>query len=170
MTTEAVKFVSTSHIHTCIANLLYILDPNQVLMTSHDDGIRYVSLDIPNEFIDVSLPINSKYTKNSDYVQFGVGHMVYWCETAETLSQTSYSAIRRASLNGSMVDTLVKSGLHTPSGLAIDNSAGNLYWIDRHFKRIEISNLNGSSRKVLINSNLSDPHSLTIDHSGRYVS
>ena len=142
------------------------LDPNQVLMTSHDDGIRYISLDIPNEFIDVSLRIMSNYTRNADYVQFGVGHMVYWCETAN-LTQTSFSAIRRASLNGSIVETLVNSGLHTPRGLAIDNSAGNLYWIDGHLKRIEISLLNGSSRKVLINSNLNDPHSLAIDHSGR---
>jgi len=136
-------------------------------MTSHDDGIRYISLDIPEEFIDVSLPIKSNETRNADYVQFGVGHMVYWCETAESLTQTNYSAIRRATLNGSVVDTLVNLALHTPSGLAIDNSAGNLYWIDAHLKRIEVSLLNGSFRKVLLNSNLNDPHSLAIDHSSR---
>lgn len=167
MTTEIAKSVSFKF-KTCF-NLLYVhcIDPNKVLFTSHDDGIRYVSLDIEDEFVDVSLPINPTFAKNVNKVTFGIGSMIYWSETATELSQTSSSAIRRSSLNGSNVETLIRSSLHTPSGLVIDNAAGNLYWIDRHLKRIEVSRLNGSARKVLISSDLTDPHSLAIDRSSR---
>lgn len=148
-------------------NLFVTVDPNRVIFTAHDTGIRYISLDIENEFVDVSLPVNSASTKNVDFVNFGVEHMIYWTETANELSQTSFSSIRRSTLDGSDVDTLVQFGLHTPSGLVIDIAARNLYWIDKYFKRIEVSRLNGSSRMVLIDSDMIDPHGLAIDQSNR---
>ena len=155
---------------TCVCVFYCIdIDPNQLLFTSHDNGIRYVSLDIEDEFVDVSLHVDPAFANNVNTVLFGIGHMLYWSETATELNQTSSSAIRRSMLNGSKVETLVQFGLHSPSGIVIDNAAGNLYWIDRYFKRIEVSRLNGSSRKLLIDSNLTDPHSLAISRSDRYV-
>ena len=93
--------------------------------------------------------------------------MIYYTETTTELNQTSFSAIRRSTINGSRVETLVQLGLHTPKGLVIDNIAGNLYWIDGYFKRIEVSHLNGSSRTLLIDSYLTNPHALAIGRSDR---
>lgn len=145
------------------------VDPNRVLFTAHDTGIRYISLDIEDEFVDISLPVDPAFANNVNNVNFGIGHMIYWTEAATELSQTSHSAIRRSALNGSKVETLVQLGLHTPTGLVIDNAAANLYWIDGYFKRIEVSRLNGSSRKLVIDSDLTNPHSLAIDRSSRYT-
>lgn len=148
----------------CIA-----VDPNQILFTAHDTGIKYISLDIEEDFVDISLPIEPPYASNVNNVNFGRGHNIYWTEAATELSQTSHSAIRRSALNGSNVETLVQLGLHTPTGFVIDHAAENLYWIDAYFKRIEVSRLNGSSRKVLIGSDLINPRSLAIDRPERYV-
>ena len=140
------------------------VDPNQVLFTAHDTGIKHISLDIEDEFIDITFPTSAKNVNN---VNFGIGHQIYWTEAATELSQYNYSAIKRSDLNGSSVQTIIQLGLHTPRGLVIDNAAGNLYWIDEYFKRIEVSRLNGSSRKLLINSDLTDPRGLAIDKSSR---
>ena len=152
----------------CIMNVCVLcfitLDPNQVLFTAHDTGIKYISLDIEDEFVDITFPA---FATNVNNVNFGVGHMIYWTEAATELSQTSSSAIKRSELNGSNVQTLVEFGLHTPRGLVIDNAGGNLYWVDGHLKRIEVSRLNGSSRKLLVDSGLTDPRSLAIDKSSR---
>ena len=142
----------------------FTVDPNQVLFTAHDTGIKYISLDIEDEFVDISFPA---FAKNVNNVNFGIGHMIYWTEEATELSQTNSSAIRRSELNGLNMQTLVQFGLHTPRGLVIDNAGGNLYWLDGYFKRIEVSRLNGSSRKLLIDSDMTDPRSLAIDKSSR---
>ena len=151
--------------------MLYCItvDPNRILFTAHDTGIKYISLDIEEDFVDISLPIEPAYANNVNNVNFGRGHNIYWTEAATELNQTSHSAIRRSALNGSNVETLVQLGLHTPTGFVIDHAAENLYWIDAYFKRIEVSRLNGSSRKVLIGSNLANPRSLAIDRPDRYV-
>ena len=152
-------------------SVLYFIavDPNRVLYTAHDTGIRYVSLDIEEEFVDISLPTDPAFANNVNNVNFGIDHNIYWTEAATELSQTSHSAIRRSAVNGSNVETLVQLGLHTPTGLVIDNAAENLYWIDSYFKRIEVSRLNVSSQKVLINSSLNNPRSLAIDRANRYA-
>lgn len=144
-----------------------IVDPNQVLFTAHDTGIRYISLDIEEEFVDILLPVDPAFANNVNNVVLGVGHMIYWTEAAAELNQTSHSAIRRSAPNGSNVETLVQLGLHSPTGLLIDNAASNLYWIDAYFKRIEVSRLNGTSRKLLISSGLTNPRSLAIDRPSR---
>ena len=148
-----------------ICCVFIVVDPNQVLFTAHDTGIKYISLDIEDEFVDIIFPV---FAKNVNNVNFGIGHMIYWTEASTELSQTNSSAIRRSELNGSNMQTLVQFGLHTPRGLVIDNAGGNLYWVDGYFKRIEVSRLNGSSRRLLIDSDLTDPHSLAIDKSSRY--
>ena len=134
------------------------------MFTAHDTGIKHISLDIDDEFIDITFPTSAKNVNN---VNFGIAHQMYWTEEATELSQYNSSAIKRSELNGSSVHTLVELGLHSPRGLVIDNAGGNLYWIDGYFKRIEVSRLNGSSRKLLIDSDLIDPRGLAIDKSSR---
>lgn len=46
--------------------------------------------------------------------------------------------------------------------LAIDWIGGNLFWIDRFYKRIQASTLNGTYRVVVVSEGLDDPHSLTV--------
>jgi Low-density lipoprotein receptor repeat class B len=54
-------------------------------------------------------------------------------------------------MSGEYVDTLIGSGLHTPSGLTIDyNMNGRLFWTDSYLGHIESCNFDGTDRTQII--------------------
>ena len=48
---------------------------------------------------------------------------IYW-------SDRVLDKIQRANLNGSHVEVVVRHGLDTPDGLAVDSTGRKLYWTD----------------------------------------
>ena len=65
--------------------------------------------------------------------------------------------ISRAFSNGSSAEVVVEFGLDFPDGMAVDWVAGNVYWTDMSFNRIEVSRTDGRARRVLIWSDLTRP-------------
>ena len=74
--------------------------------------------------------------------------------------------IRRANLNGSGQQILV-GGLPGPAGIALDVTAGKMYWIDNYSLRADIrqANLDGTDQQMLV-SGLVDPFGITLDIAG----
>lgn len=66
-------------------------------------------------------------------------------------------------------ETLVKTEVDHPDGIAVDWIGRNLYWTDTGTDRIEVSRLNGTSRKILISENLDEPRALCLDPERGYV-
>lgn len=66
---------------------------------------------------------------------------------------------------------MIASNLYEPLAVAVDSSAGKLYWIDDeegiHFK-IERSNLDGSKRELLVHGKHQQPAHLALDDSAVY--
>lgn len=56
---------------------------------------------------------------------------------------------------------IINSNLTSPSGLAVDWVADNLYWVDTSRKVIEVARLDGSSRKRILEK-LDEPRALTV--------
>lgn len=56
-------------------------------------------------------------------------------------------------MDGSMRNVLISQNLEWPNSIAIDHSAGKLYWADGGTKLIEYANLDGSNRHVLLGTN-----------------
>ena len=54
--------------------------------------------------------------------------------------------MERSRLDGS--DHRVVARVGRAEGVAVDSSAGNVFWVDSRNKRIEVARLDGSSRKV----------------------
>ena len=65
--------------------------------------------------------------------------------------------ISRAFSNGSSAEVVVEFGLDFPDGMAVDWVAGNVYWTDMSFNRIEVSRTDGRARRVLIWRDLTRP-------------
>ena len=58
--------------------------------------------------------------------------------------------IQRSDLDGSNVEDLITSGLHTPVWLALDVSGGKMYWTDWGTDRIRRADLDGSNVENLV--------------------
>jgi hypothetical protein len=84
---------------------------------------------------------------------------VYWVEGGA-------NRIRRASVDGSDVEDLITTGLHSPQGIAIDTAAGKMYWTDGRLgtpRKIRRANLDGSQVEDLVTTGLSSPWGIALD-------
>ncbi|RWS31434.1 hypothetical protein B4U80_01714 [Leptotrombidium deliense] len=123
------------------------------LLLARRVDIRRISLDT-NDHTAVVLPL--KGVKHAIAVDYDpVEKRIYW-------SDDEIRIIRRAYLNGSNQEDVVKRSVSHPDGVAVDWIARNLYWTDTGTNRIEVSFLNGSSRKVLIKEGLDEPRAIVV--------
>ncbi len=58
--------------------------------------------------------------------------------------------IQRSNLDGSAVEDLITSGLHSPNGLALDVSGGKTYWADAGTNKVQRAILDGSGVEDLV--------------------
>ena len=88
---------------------------------------------------------------------YGDRGKVYWTELGK---------IRRANLDGTGAEVLV-SGLSEPGSIALDLTAGKMYWTDDRAKKIQRANLNGAGVQTLLTSahGLEDPVGIALDAS-----
>uniref|UniRef100_A0A8D0DF55 LDL receptor related protein 1 n=1 Tax=Sander lucioperca TaxID=283035 RepID=A0A8D0DF55_SANLU len=78
---------------------------------------------------------------------------------------TSY-IIGRQKIDGTDRDTIVKEGIHTVEGIAVDWMANNLYWTDDGPKKtISVARLEKASqtRKTLIEGKMTHPRAIVVD-------
>ena len=71
--------------------------------------------------------------------------------------------IRKAPLgNGSAVTSIIKTGLHTPDGIAVDWVNNKIYWTDTGNDNIEVAGLDGLGRLTLISDHLDEPRAIAL--------
>ena len=75
--------------------------------------------------------------------------------------------IQRAHLDGSGIEDLV-TGLGHPTGIALDETAGKMYWTDKAAHKIQRANLDGSGVEDLV-TGLSIPRGIALDPEGGKV-
>ena len=94
------------------------------------------------------------------------GGKMYWTDSGREMyrMESGTEKIQRSNLDGSGVETLVASGLHSPSGLALDISGGKMYWTDSvaDAGKIQRSNLDGSGVENLVASGLVYPYGIAL--------
>ena len=83
------------------------------------------------------------------------GGKMYWTDSG-TGGQNALQndKIQRANLDGSNVETLLtyQNQLRVPRGIALDVTAGKMYWTDIFIDRIRRANLDGSNIELVINT------------------
>lgn len=73
---------------------------------------------------------------------------MYWTDWEEDEVNDSIGQIEKAWMDGSHRQIFVTSNMLWPNGLALDHSAGILYWCDAYYDHIERIFLNGTHRMV----------------------
>lgn len=128
----------------------------RVLLFSRPNEIRGVDLDMP--YYHVIPPFSSPKVIHAVKLDFdSKRRMIYW-------SDTHLNEIKRASLLGSAVETIIDTVIENPYGFAVD-------WISRNMlftsygeagKHIFACNLDGEYVSSIIDSDLDSPGSLTV--------
>ncbi|XP_060590385.1 low-density lipoprotein receptor-related protein 1-like isoform X5 [Ruditapes philippinarum] len=61
------------------------------------------------------------------------------------------------------VEAIIKSGLATTEGVAIDWVGENIYWVESSLDQIEVAKLDGSNRTTLIAGEMTSPRAIVVD-------
>ncbi|CAB3232339.1 unnamed protein product [Arctia plantaginis] len=61
------------------------------------------------------------------------------------------------------IEAVVRQGLSTAEGLAVDWVAGNLYWVESSLHQIEVARLDGQYRRTLIAGDMDSPRAIALD-------
>jgi outer membrane protein assembly factor BamB len=80
---------------------------------------------------------------------------MYWTDVFVT------GHVQRSSLDGTAIEVLVPFASDR-EGIALDLSAGKMYWTNRSWQSIERANLDGSSWEFVISSGLNDPRGIAL--------
>lgn len=87
---------------------------------------------------------------------------VYW-------SDVSMDVIRKVYINGTDPEDVLRWGLESPGGVAIDWIHDLLFWTDAGTRRIEVITLDSKVRHVLISSDLEKPRAIAVHPHYGYV-
>ncbi|XP_045480822.1 low-density lipoprotein receptor-related protein 4 isoform X3 [Harmonia axyridis] len=81
--------------------------------------------------------------------------MIFWTETL-------IDVIRRAYINGSFSRDVIKVGLETSGGLAVDWIHDLLFWTDAGTQRVEVADLDGRNRAILAADDMDKPRAIVV--------
>lgn len=81
--------------------------------------------------------------------------LLFWTDIATDV-------IKMAFMNGTGVRNVIKWGLDTPAGIAVDWIHDLLYWTDAGTRRIEVATFDGKLRAVIVATDLEKPRAIVV--------
>ncbi|EDS40963.1 low-density lipoprotein receptor [Culex quinquefasciatus] len=81
-------------------------------------------------------------------------------------TDVSIDVIKRSYINGTGVRDVIKWGLESPGGLAVDWIHDLLFWTDSGTRRVEVSTFDGKLRAVIAANDLDKPRAIAV-HPGK---
>ena len=67
------------------------------------------------------------------------------------------------------IKPIVKIGLATAEGMAVDWVTQHIYWIESHLDQIEVANFDGTQRATLLAGSMANPRAIVVDPRVGYV-
>lgn len=84
-------------------------------------------------------------------------------------TDVSADVIKMSFLNGTNVKDVIKWGLESPGGLALDWVHELLFWTDSSTRRVEVSTFDGKLRGVVAANDLDKPRAIVVHPGHGYV-
>ncbi|XP_075213619.1 low-density lipoprotein receptor-related protein 4-like [Lycorma delicatula] len=144
---------------TCSCSHGYVLRPDgrtckahgapPTLLFANRVDIRQVSLN------------NLKYTAILKGLHNAIALDYHYKKSLVFWSDVSMDVIRCAFVNGTHAKDVIRSGLESPAGVAVDWIHDLIFWTDSGTRRVEVASLDGTKRHVLIASDLDKPRAIT---------
>lgn len=145
---------------TCACTKGYILRPDlrtckalggavKLIMANRAD-IRQVSLS-NNKYTSIVKGLHNAIAVDYHYKK----NFLFW-------SDVSTDLIKMAFINGTGIKNVVKWGLESPSGVAVDWIHDLLFWTDSGTRRVEVSTFDGQLRAVIAANDLDKPRAIVV--------
>ncbi|KAJ8982651.1 hypothetical protein NQ317_019052 [Molorchus minor] len=77
-------------------------------------------------------------------------------------SDVSMNIIRRAYINGTEIKDIIKSGLESPGGIAVDWIHNLIFWTDSGTRRIEVATIDGEHRAIIAAIEVDKPRAISV--------
>nr|XP_032823068.1 low-density lipoprotein receptor-related protein 1-like isoform X2 [Petromyzon marinus] len=158
----AENFVKVHH-HSCKANdsertMIYVADNNQVRgLSPQRANARYTQVLLGDDSVRVhSMGVHVR-TARLFWTNWHLGSI------SSMELRPGAGRPRSVRDDTAAVVRLEIPGLRTPSGVAVDWVAGNLYWTDSGRDVVEVAQLSGQNRKTLVSGMIDDPHAIALD-------
>ncbi|CAH0397300.1 unnamed protein product [Chilo suppressalis] len=120
------------------------------LLFSNRIGIRQVWLTGDN-YISVVKGLHNAVALDYHYEK----KLIFW-------SENNLRVIRVATMESNNMTDVIKWGLETPGGVAVDWIHDLLFWTDSGTRRVEVATLDGSQRAVLAANDLDKPRAIAV--------
>ncbi|CAB3256651.1 unnamed protein product [Arctia plantaginis] len=120
------------------------------LLFSNRIGIRQVWLTGDN-YMPVVKGLHNAVALDYHYEK----QLVFWTEN-------NLRVIRVAQINNNNLTDVIRWGLETPSGVAVDWIHDLLFWTDSGTRRVEVTTLDGSQRAVIAANDLDKPRAIAV--------
>lgn len=118
------------------------------LILANRVDIRQVSLS-NNRYTSIVKGLHNAIALDFHYKR----NLLFW-------SDVSTDVIKMSFMNGTNVKNIIKWGLDSPGGIAIDWVHDLVFWTDSGTKRIEVATFDGLLRSVIIANNLAKPRAI----------
>lgn len=105
---------------------------------------------------------NSKYTQILKGLHNTIALDYHYAKGLIFFSDVLIDVIRSAYINGSGVTDIIKWGLESPTGIAVDWIHDLVFWTDSGTRRIEVASLDGKQRAIVTASDLDKPRAIVV--------
>lgn len=161
------KCINTVGSFRCQCTEGYILRPDlrsckalggavKLIMANRAD-IRQVSLS-NNKYTSILKGLHNAIALDYHYKK----NLIFWSDVSTDEIKSSY-------INGSGVKDIIKWGLESPGGIAVDWIHDLLFWTDSGTRRVEVSSFDGQLRAVLAANDLDKPRAIVAHPGGAFV-
>ncbi|KAB0798924.1 hypothetical protein PPYR_06804 [Photinus pyralis] len=105
---------------------------------------------------------NTKYTAILKGLHNAIALDYHYEKATIFWSDVSMDVIRKAFINGSGITDVIKWGLESPGGVALDWVHDLLFWTDSGTRRIEVATLDGKQRAIVTANDLDKPRAIAV--------
>lgn len=121
----------------------------KLLMANRGD-IRTVTLS-NNQYTSIIKNLPNAISLDYHYAK----DLLFW-------SDVSSDVIKKSFLNGTGMKDVIKWGLESPGGIAVDWIHQLLFWTDSGTRRVEVSTFDGNLRAVIVSNDLDKPRAIVV--------
>ncbi|CAH0560459.1 unnamed protein product [Brassicogethes aeneus] len=118
-------------------------------------------IDIRQVPLQVSLS-NNKYTAILKGLHNAIALDYHYEKGYIFWSDVSMDVIRRAYVNGTDTIDIIKWGLESPGGVALDWIHDLIFWTDSGTRRIEVASLDGQQRGIIASNEIDKPRAIVV--------